>query len=71
MSKITISDLHTADSESFLIDVRNVDYMSVYGGDKDALHQILNYGVKSLNFALLAFAAYEVTELVKSFNTQY
>ncbi|MBE8988360.1 hypothetical protein [Nostoc sp. LEGE 12450] len=70
MSKITISDLHTDDSEGFLIDISNLDYISIYAGADDDLAQILNYGLKNLNFALLAFAIHEVAELAESFNTQ-
>ncbi|WP_242059019.1 MULTISPECIES: hypothetical protein [Nostoc] len=47
----------------------NVDYISIYAGADDALSQILNYGVKNLQFALLAFTIYGVTELAKSFNS--
>ncbi|MBG1245481.1 hypothetical protein [Nostoc sp. NZL] len=70
MSRITISDLHTSNSESFFIGVSNVDYISIYAGADDALAQILNYSVKNLQFALLAFTIYGVTELAKSFNSQ-
>ncbi|MBN3906444.1 MAG: hypothetical protein HWQ35_07760 [Nostoc sp. NMS1] len=69
MSKITISDLHSDDSEGLLIDISNLDYISIYAGADDALAQILNYGVKNLHFALLAFTIHEVAELAESFNT--
>ncbi|MDF5707014.1 MAG: hypothetical protein PUP90_04845 [Nostoc sp. S4] len=70
MSKITISDLRTANSESLLINVSNLDYISIYGGADDPVSQIIDYGEKSLNFALLAFTIYEIAELAKSYNTQ-
>ncbi|MGF1933816.1 MAG: hypothetical protein RM347_005375 [Nostoc sp. ChiQUE02] len=70
MSKITISDLLIDNSESFLLDVNNVDYISIYAGADETFSQILNYGVKNLNFALLALTIHEIAELAKSFNTQ-
>ncbi|MBD2524037.1 hypothetical protein [Nostoc sp. FACHB-133] len=70
MSRITISDLHADDSEGLLIDISNIDYISIYAGADDDLAQMLNYGLKNLQFALLAFTIHEVAELAKSFNTQ-
>ncbi|ODH01629.1 hypothetical protein A4S05_28055 [Nostoc sp. KVJ20] len=68
MSNITISELRPADSENYLTDLTNMDSMLVYGGEEDDFTQMLNFGVKSLEFMLLSFAIYNNTLLAKSFN---
>lgn len=68
MSNITISELRSADSENYLTDLTNMDSMLVYGGEEDDFTQMLNFGVKSLEFMLLSFAIYNNTLLAKSFN---
>jgi hypothetical protein len=68
MAKIIISDLHCADSESYLTAINDIDSMFVYGGD-DALSEIINFADKFLDFALAAFAIYNISLLAKSFNS--
>ncbi|AFY32116.1 hypothetical protein [Calothrix sp. PCC 7507] len=70
MENITISDLQTADSKDFLLDLNNLDSMFVYGGENYGFMPILNYGLKSLEFGLIAYAIYSITLLVSSFNNQ-
>ncbi|QMS90179.1 hypothetical protein HUN01_22270 [Nostoc edaphicum CCNP1411] len=68
MSNIKISELRPADSENYLTDLTYMDSMLVYGGEEDDFTQMLNFGVKSLEFMLLSFAIYNNTLLAKSFN---
>lgn len=68
MSHITISELRPADSENYLTDLTEMDSIFVYGGEEDDFTQMLNFGVKGLEFMLLSFAIYNNTLLAKSFN---
>jgi hypothetical protein len=70
MSHITISELRSADSENYLTDLTAMDSIFVYGGEEDEFAQMLNFGVKSLEFMLLSFAIYNNTLLAKSFNAE-
>ncbi|MFK0734256.1 MAG: hypothetical protein ACIWVG_24415 [Gloeotrichia echinulata HAB0833] len=74
MATITLSELlHTGaelfqDSESFLNDLNDMDSISVHGGEGSGFKDILNYGIKGYEFALLGFAINNVVSLAKSFS---
>ncbi|GAB1540085.1 hypothetical protein NUACC21_27540 [Scytonema sp. NUACC21] len=72
MAKITISDLRPADSEdseSFLHEITDIESTIVQGGVDYGLSQFLNFGVKTLEYALIGFAIYNIVSLVKLFMT--
>lgn len=69
MAQITISELRNADSEIFINDLTEIDAMYVYGGEGYQFYQLLNFGVKTLEFALIAFAIDAIASLVKTFIT--
>jgi hypothetical protein len=71
MAKIIISELQYSDSESFLSDLNDQDLMVVYGGDYYALSQMLNFGIKFLEFGLIVFAIYSIVELLQLFNNDH
>ncbi|NDJ25603.1 hypothetical protein GS682_29135 [Nostoc sp. B(2019)] len=68
MATIEISDLHTADSETFLTNLNDVD--SIYGGEEYAFAQTLNFGMKILEAAIAIFAISSITWIAKSFNAE-
>ncbi|MFN6570909.1 hypothetical protein A6770_20715 [Nostoc minutum NIES-26] len=68
MAKIIISDLHTADSETYLTVMNDIDSMFVYGGDDYALSELINFAYKFLDFVVAIFGIYNIALLAKSFN---
>ncbi|HYW20170.1 MAG TPA: hypothetical protein VE956_12825 [Nodularia sp. (in: cyanobacteria)] len=73
MAGIIISELHSNDSETFLIEVTDMSFLSVYGGNEYALdyafHQMLNFTYRLMDFMLSAFAIYSIASLAQSFIT--
>lgn len=69
MAKITISDLHPADSETFIHDLKYLDYRSIFGGENDVFSPALNFGVNFLQFVLVIYAIDTISWLAKSFNS--
>jgi hypothetical protein len=68
MAKIIIADLDNIDDQEFMINLNNLDSSSVFGGEYNNVHQILNYGVKALEFVLVIYAIDTITSLTKIFN---
>ena len=50
MANIRISNLENTDEKKFIINLSNLDAVSVFGGEYNNASQILNYGVKALEF---------------------
>lgn len=70
MAAIIISDLHLPVSESFLIEMNNMDFISIHGGDyvlDHAFHQMIGFAHQLLHFMLSVFAMYSIVSLAKSF----
>ncbi|MBD2292462.1 hypothetical protein H6G06_02935 [Anabaena sphaerica FACHB-251] len=70
MARIIIADLHPIDSEVFLKELTNQDYQAVFGGEDKYRPQILNFGVKTLEFMLLIAAIDAISFLTDSFRNQ-
>ncbi|QYX33783.1 hypothetical protein [Sphaerospermopsis torques-reginae] len=72
MARIIIADLHPMDSEGFINEVNNQDSQAVFGGVDGSSSQILNFGVKTLEFMLVIAAIDAISFLTSSFiNTDY
>ncbi len=73
MSVIIISELHSTNSESFLVEITDMYFPSIYGGNEYALdygfHQMLNFTYRLMDFMLSAFAIYSIVSLAQSFIT--
>lgn len=71
MAEIIIPELYPNKSESFLIEIADMSYIPVYGGNEYALdyafHQMLNFTYSLVNLMLSAFAIYSVVSLAHSF----
>ncbi|MBD2385180.1 hypothetical protein [Cylindrospermum sp. FACHB-282] len=69
MAKIIIADLYPADLETFIYDMKYLDYRSIFGGENDAFSLGLNFGIKFFEYVLVVYAIDTVSTLAKSFNT--
>ena len=73
MAGIIISELHSTNSESFLVEITDTCFLSIYGGNEYALdyafHQMLNFSYRLMDFMLSAFAIYSIVYLAQSFIT--
>ncbi len=67
MAKVVISDLDNTDRKKFIINLNNMDAASVFGGEYNDVNQILNYGVKALEFVLVIYAIDAISLLTKTF----
>ena len=56
MANIIISDLDNADEKKFIFNLNNLDKASIFGGGYNDVNQILNYGIKALEFVLVIYA---------------
>ncbi|WP_353929882.1 hypothetical protein WJM97_16465 [Okeanomitos corallinicola TIOX110] len=74
MANINITELNIAgselfqDSESFLNEMNDSEGILVQGGSGSYFPDLLDYSVKSYEFALLGFAIDSVVSLAKSFS---
>ncbi|MFM7371369.1 MAG: hypothetical protein ACKO2Z_26970 [Sphaerospermopsis kisseleviana] len=50
MARIIIADLHPIDSKVFINEINNQEYQAVFGGVDGSSYQILNFGVKTLEY---------------------
>lgn len=71
MANIIISELKLVDSESYLIEINDMDYMFVHGGDNYAFSQIINLTLNFLKFVVAIYAIHSITLLATSFNTNF
>ncbi|MDH6099512.1 hypothetical protein NWP21_11805 [Anabaenopsis sp. FSS-46] len=73
MAEIIIRELYPNKSDSFFIEVADMSYIPVYGGNGYALdyafHQILNFTYSLVDLMLSAFAIYSIVSLAYSFIT--
>ncbi|MBD2666161.1 hypothetical protein B6N60_02212 [Richelia sinica FACHB-800] len=69
MAKIKINDLQVDDVDKFLTNINNIESQFIFGGEHTSVYQVLNYGVKALEFALAIYAIDTITLLTKSFKT--
>ena len=67
MANIIISDLDNADEKKFIFNLNNLDKASIFGGEYNNANQILNYGVKALEFVLIIYAIDAISLLTKTF----
>jgi hypothetical protein len=70
MAKITISELHPANSESYLTDLNDVDSINIYGGEGYSFTPILNFGMKIIEAAIAVFAIYSIVWIAQSFKAE-
>jgi hypothetical protein len=67
MANIIISDLDNADEKKFIFNLNNLDKASIFGGGYNDVNQILNYGIKALEFVLVIYAIDSISFLTKAF----
>lgn len=67
MARIIIADLHPIDSEVFINEINNQEYQAVFGGVDGSSYQILNFGVKTLEFMLVIAAIDAISFSTTSF----
>jgi hypothetical protein len=67
MANIIISDLDNADEKKFIFNLNNLDKASIFGGGYNDVNQILNYGIKALEFVLVIYAIDRISFLTKTF----
>jgi hypothetical protein len=67
MANIIISNLDNANEKKFIINLNNMDAVSVFGGEYNNANQILNYGIKGLEFVLAIYAIDTISLLTKAF----
>jgi hypothetical protein len=67
MANIRIDDLHNTDETKFITNLNNMELISIFGGEDNDVHQILNYGVKALEFVLVIYAIDAISLLTKAF----
>ncbi|TAE59461.1 MAG: hypothetical protein EAZ87_09585 [Nostocales cyanobacterium] len=74
MANIQLNELNIAgselfqDTESFLNEMNDSDGILVKGGSGSYLPDLLDYSIKSYEFALIGFAIDSVVSLAKSFS---
>ena len=67
MANIIISDLDNADEKKFIFNLNNLDKASIFGGGYNDVNQILNYGIKAIEFVLVIYAIDSISFLTKTF----
>lgn len=67
MAKIIIVDLHPIDSEEFINEVNHQNSQVIFGGEYGYSSQILNLGIKTLEFILVIAAIDAISFLTSSF----
>ena len=67
MANIRISNLENTDEKKFIINLSNLDAVYVFGGEYNNANQILNYGVKALEFVLVIYSIDAISLLTKTF----
>ncbi|MBK1988568.1 hypothetical protein A0J48_013645 [Sphaerospermopsis aphanizomenoides BCCUSP55] len=67
MARIIIADLHSIDSEMFIKNITNEDDEFVFGGQYEYRPQILEIGVKAVEFMLVIAAIDAISFLTTSF----
>ncbi|ADI63187.1 hypothetical protein [Trichormus azollae] len=67
MTRIIIADLHLIDSEVFINEITSTDEQSVFGGRYEYRPQILEVGVKALEFIVMLAAIDAISFLTTSF----
>ena len=67
MARIIISDLTI--SEKLLIhEISNMESVSIFGGNSSNFNELVKFGIKSMEFILLAYAIDSISYLATSFN---
>jgi hypothetical protein len=67
MARIIIADIHLIDSELFINEITSTDEQSVFGGQYEYRPQILEVGVKALEFIVMLAAIDAISFLTTSF----
>jgi hypothetical protein len=67
MARIIIADIHLIDSELFINEITSTDEQSVFGGQYEYRPQILEVGVKALEFIVMLAAIDSISFLTTSF----
>jgi hypothetical protein len=73
MAKIIISELHPVDSEIFLTDPNDLDFMYIYGGDGGEAYiadQTFDLIIKLFETAISIIAINSITQIVMLFNDE-
>ncbi|MFM2064907.1 MAG: hypothetical protein RLZZ507_4578 [Cyanobacteriota bacterium] len=69
MAKITITDLQPIDADRLMSYIKDIEPISIFGGNNDNFSELVNFGVRSMEFILLAYAINSISNLASSFNT--
>ena len=71
MARITIYDLNTTQETLLIHEISNMESVSIFGGNSDNFHELVKFGIKSMEFILLAYAIDYISYLGSSFNSNY
>ncbi len=66
MARIKISDLSSIDADNLLNELSHIQTMSILGGTSKDFSQLVYFGIKSMEFILLAYAIDTLANLGKS-----
>ncbi|MTJ08927.1 MULTISPECIES: hypothetical protein [unclassified Anabaena] len=70
MARITISDLHITQEKLLINEISNLESVSIFGGDSNNFQELVRFGIKSMEFILLAYAIDSISYLGSSFNNK-
>lgn len=70
MAKIKVTDLQNinVDRQTSYINDLDIESASIFGGKNDNFSELVRFGVKSMEFILLAYAIDSISTLATSFN---
>jgi hypothetical protein len=68
MAKITISDLNSSDSENLLNELSQIESRAILGGETQNFSELVQFGIKTMEFILLAYAIDSISHIATSFN---
>ncbi|WP_027402984.1 hypothetical protein [Aphanizomenon flos-aquae] len=71
MARITISDLNTTQEKLLIHEISSIESVYIVGGNRGNFHELVKFGIKSMEFILLAYAIDSISYLGSSFNGNY
>ncbi len=71
MARITISDINVSKKKVLLEEINNPESVYIFGGSSNNFRELVKFGIKSMEFILLAYAIDSISYLGSSFNSNY
>ncbi len=68
MSKLIINDLDPRTEKILIQDISYLELVSLFGGYSNNFQELVRFGIKSMEFILLAYAIDSIYALGTSFN---